>query len=251
MKENLIHCTELVLAIETSGRIGSVALGRGETLLAQSVFSGFMKQGAELLPQIRTLLTQAQARPCDIRQVIITVGPGSFTGLRIAVTVSKMMFFAHDVKIITVDSTETIAENAPDSLGNNPDNPIDHICTILDAKRGLFYASVFDRGPDGWSKIYGTEVVTAEELLDWLAKRGKDKVYFLGEGLVYYANKFEAPFTAILDEQYWTPTAAGLFRVGQKLAAQGTFANPHALVPLYIRRPEAEENWEKRNLADL
>ena len=247
MKENLIGNTELVLAIETSGRIGSVALGRGETVLAQSVFSGFMKQGAELLPHIQTLLAKINAKPCDIRRVIITVGPGSFTGLRIAVTVSKMMFLAHDVKIVTVDSTETIAENAPDFIGNDPEDPVNRICAILDAKRNLFYASVFDRGSDGWSKIYGTEVVTAEELLDWLAKRGKDKVYFLGEGLVYYANKFDAPFTAILDEQYWTPTAAGLFRVGQKLAAQGKFANPHALVPLYIRRTDAEENWEKRN----
>ncbi len=246
MKENLIDNTGLALAIETSGRIGSVALGRGETLLAQSVFSGFMKQGAELLPQIRTLLTQVPAGPCDIKRVIITVGPGSFTGLRIAVTVSKMMFFSHDVNIVTVDSTETIAENAPDFFGNDTGKPVDCVCTILDAKRNLFYASVFDRGSDGWSKIYGTEAVTAEELLDWLAKKGREKVYFLGEGLVYYAKKFEAPFTAMLDEQYWAPTATGLFRVGQKLAAQGKFADPHSLIPLYIRKPEAVENWEKR-----
>jgi tRNA A37 threonylcarbamoyladenosine modification protein TsaB len=119
------------------------------------------------------------------------------------------------------------------------------ICTVLDAKRNLFYASVFERAKDGWTKIFGTQAVSAADLLDWLTRQGKEKVYFLGEGLVYYAKKFEAPFTAILDERYWLPQAAGLLRVGQKLAAQGKFADPAALAPLYIRKPDAIEKWQK------
>ncbi|MBL7215392.1 MAG: tRNA (adenosine(37)-N6)-threonylcarbamoyltransferase complex dimerization subunit type 1 TsaB [Phycisphaerae bacterium] len=246
MKENLIYDRELVLAIETSGRVGSVAVGRGDTLLAESVFSGFMKQGAELFPQIRNMLMQVQASPSEIRQVIIAVGPGSFTGLRIAVTVAKMMYFTHQVKIVAVDSTDVLAENAPIFMDNDTEKPVDCVCTILDAKRNLFYASVFERGSDGWLKIFGTQLVTSEEILAWLAGQGKKAVYFLGEGLVYYAEKFEAPFAVMLDKQYWAPRAGGLFRVGQKLAARGKFTNPHALTPLYIRKTEAEENWEKR-----
>lgn len=243
------HYSELAIAIETSGRIGSVALGRGETLSGELTFSGFMKQGAELLPQINTLLHQAGGSASDIRQVILTVGPGSFTGLRIAVTTAKMMSFARDVRIVAVDSTDVIAENAPDFADNNPEKPVNCICTILDAKRNLFYASVFDRGEKGWTKIFGTETVTAENLLAWLAEQKKDKVYLLGEGLVYYADTFKAPFTAILDEKYWIPTAGGLFRVGRRQAAQGKFADPARLSPLYIRKPEAIESREKRKLS--
>ena len=246
LKKNSVNNNKLILAIETSGRIGSIALGREGKLLAEATFSGFMKQGAELFPQIQTLLNNVQARPCDIRQVYITAGPGSFTGLRIAVTAAKMMSFAHPIKIVAADSTDVIAENAPAILDNNPEKPVDCVCTILDAKRNLFYTSVFERQSDGWSKIFGTQAVTSEEILDWLREQGKKKVYFLGEGLVYYAKKFEAPFTMIIDEKYWSPAATGLFRIGQKFAAQGKFADPYTLSPLYIRKPEALENWEKR-----
>ena len=246
MENKLANNTELVLAIETSGRIGSIALGRGGSLLAESTFSGFMKQGAELFPRVQTLLNQIEARPCDIRQIYITAGPGSFTGLRIAVTIAKMLSFTHQIKIVAADSTDVIAENTPDFLDNDTEKPIDCICTILDAKRNLFYASVFERKSDNWKKIFGTQAVTSEEILDWLSKQRKKKVYFLGEGLVYYADKFDAPSTAILDEKYWAANAAGLFKVGQKLAAQEKFADPHTLTPTYIRKTDAEENWEKR-----
>lgn len=246
MKEAPIHETELILCIETSGRIGSIALGRGSTLLAESAFSGFMKQGAELLPHIQALLDGIKARPCDIGKVFVTAGPGSFTGLRIAVTTAKMLHFSLQVKIVTADSTDVIAENAPVFLDNDTEKPVDCVCTILDAKRNQFYASVFERQSDGWVKIFGTQAVTAEELLCYLEKSGKENVYFLGEGLVYYAQKFKSPFSVILDQKYWAANAGGLFRVGQKLVTQGKFADPYTLTPLYIRKPEAEENWEKR-----
>lgn len=246
MKEKTVHGAKIALAIETSGRVGSVALGRGDTVLGQSVFSGFMKQSAELFPHIQMLLTDIQSRPCDIKTVIITIGPGSFTGLRIAVTAAKMVYFAQQVNIVAVDSTDVIAQNAPEFADNDPCKPVDCICTILDAKRDLFYASVFERAADGWTKIFGTQAVSAADLLDWLSRKGKEKVYFLGEGLVYYAKKFEASFAAILDEQYWLPQAAGLLRVGQKLAAQGKFADAATLKPLYIRKPDAIEKWQNR-----
>ena len=246
METKIINNNELILAIETSGRIGSIALGRDGKLLAESTFSGFMKQGAELFPQVQTLLGQIQARPCDIQQIYITAGPGSFTGLRIAVTAAKMMSFAHPIKIVAADSTDVIAENAPDFLDDDVEKSVDCICIILDAKRNLFYASVFERKSHEWKKVFGTQAVASEEILDWLSKQGKKKVYFLGEGLAYYAKKFDAHFTTILDEKYWAANAAGLFKVGQKLAAEGKFADPHTLTPIYIRKTDAEENWEKR-----
>jgi len=241
LTETMNHQAGITLAIETSGRIGSVAVGHGGKLLAQSVFTGFMRQAAELFDHIQKLLQQVLAVPDDIQNVIITVGPGSFTGLRIAVTAAKMLHFARKVNIIAVDSTDVIAQNAPDYAADDPDQPVDCICTILDAKRNLFYTSLFERDENGWSKLFGTEAVTADELIGRLGIRGKSKVYFLGEGLVYYADKFRTPFTVILDEKYWMPTAAGLYHVGHKLAAEGHFADPVTLTPLYIRKPDTIE----------
>jgi tRNA threonylcarbamoyladenosine biosynthesis protein TsaB len=235
--------TEISVAIETSGRIGSVAVGRGDTLLAEAGFSGFMKQAAELFPQICTLLDEAGTCAAAIQQVIITAGPGSFTGLRIAVTVAKMLYLAQQARIVAVDSTDVIAENAPDCADDDPTKPVDCVCTILDAKRNQFYASVFERRSTGWTKLFGTETLTAEALLERLGRLKEEKVYLLGEGLVYYADKFEAPFTAILDETYWVPTSGGLFRVGRRLAGRGQFADPMALTPFYIRQPDAIEKY--------
>lgn len=237
--------TGITLAIETSGRIGSVAIGRGNELLAQTTFSGFMKHSTELFPHIQGLLDGIGARPADIVQLFITAGPGSFTGLRIAVTVAKMMDFAHQTQIVAVDSMDVLAENM--ALYNaESENPIDCVATILDAKRNLFFAGVFEREDDDWKKIIGTELIGAEALMGRLEKEKKGTVAFLGEGLVYYADQFKSPFSVILDEKYWPATASGLYRAGLKMARQGKFADPNTLAPFYVRRPEAVENWEKR-----
>lgn len=235
----------LVLAIETSGRIGSVALGRDDNILAYSTFSGFMKHSTELFPKIQQLLSDADAGVTDVGQLAITAGPGSFTGLRIAVTVAKMMHFAHNTQIIAVDTMDVLAENAI-AYNNRPENEtIDCVTTILDAKRNLFYAGAFERTDDGWNRILSTSLLSADELMEQL--KGRKEVAFLGEGLQYYADKFESPFSVILDKQHWPATATGLYRVAQKMAASGDFADAKTLAPFYIRRPEAVENWEKRN----
>lgn len=237
--------TQTTLAIETSGRIGSVAVGRKGSLLAESTFSGFMKHSTELFGRIETLLEPIQARPNDISHLYITAGPGSFTGLRIAVTVAKMLNFAHQTKIVAADSMDVLAENAT-VYNQQAETKVDYVATILDAKRNLFYAGVFQRTEEGWKKIIPTQMISAEDLMNQLKQANLKHVAFLGEGLVYYAEKFQSPFSTILDEAYWPAKASGLFRIGTKMANQEQFADPKTLVPFYVRRPEAVENWEKR-----
>ena len=237
--------TDTTLAIETSGRIGSVAVGRAGVLLAESTFSGFMKHSTELFGRINDLLKQIQARPADIEHLYITAGPGSFTGLRIAVTAAKMMNFTHQTQIVAADSMDVLVENAS-VYNENSQHPTDCVATILDAKRNQFYAAVFERQNDNWNKILPTQLISAEALMDWLRQSKQKNVAFLGEGLVYYAKKFESPISTVLDEQYWSANAAGLFAAGTKMAQKGQFADPKTLIPFYVRRPEAVENWEKR-----
>lgn len=245
----MVNCSnnnkKLMVAIETSGRIGSVAAGCGDNVLAKSTFSGFMKHSTELFPHIQKLLTDIDACPADIRQLAITAGPGSFTGLRIAVTVAKMMNFAHNTQIIAADTMDVLAENAVEYNKQAVNEPIDCVATILDAKRNLFYAAAFEQTGDEWSRILPTGLLKADELLERL--KGRRKVAFLGEGLQYYAEKFTTPFSIILDKTRWSADAAGLYRVGQKMAQKGLYADAKTLTPFYIRPPEAVENWEKRN----
>jgi tRNA threonylcarbamoyladenosine biosynthesis protein TsaB len=233
-----IMSEKLIIAIETSGRVGSVAIGRDNELISETPFSGFMKHSAELLSTLEKLLIRAGATADDIEQVYITAGPGSFTGLRIAVTAAKMFYFTQKAQIIAADSMDVIAESASRYV-TDTGQTVDSIATILDAKKDLFFAAVFDQIDGNWQKCLDTQIITAERLLGWLEANGKQSVGLLGEGLVYYVEKFNAPFTHFLDESYWSATAAGLFRVGQRMADEKLFADPFALTPRYIREPDA------------
>jgi len=235
---------KLIIAVETSGRVGSAAIGRDNELISEISFSGFMKHSAELHCTLEKLLYQANAAADDIEQCYITAGPGSFTGLRIAVTAAKMFYFTQKAQIVAADSMDVIAESASRYTADTGQT-VDCIATILDAKKDLFYAAAFDRIDGNWQKCLDTQIITAEELLGWL-ETNKKTVGLLGEGLVYYAEKFKAPFTHLLDEPYWSATAAGLFRVGQRMAAEKQFADPFTLTPKYIRGPDAIVNRPKK-----
>ena len=130
----------LILAVETSSRLGSVALARGADLLGESTFSATLRHSAEILPAIADLLDQFGHTPSDIRQVHISIGPGSFTGLRIAVAAAKAMHLANATEIVTVGSLDAIAANVTDAptqpvIQNTTDNfpPVHRLAAILDA----------------------------------------------------------------------------------------------------------------------
>ena len=235
----------LVLAIETSGRLGSVALAWGDKLLAESHFSGPMRHSAEIFPAITDLLSRFDKKPDQIEHVYISVGPGSFTGLRIAVTLAKTLALANGAKIVAVDTLDCIAANVlSKSDESDRSDWSDRLAVILDAKRGQFFIAVYDKTSHGsrdtsdvnWHKILPDSLITAEEFLD----RFPDKTTALiGEGLVFYKDKFANPNVRFLDEKFWNPSAANIYRLGRQLALQNQFADPLTLTPNYIRGPDA------------
>jgi tRNA threonylcarbamoyladenosine biosynthesis protein TsaB len=226
-----------ILAVETSGRFGSVAIGQAEKLLAEIAFQKPLKHSAEIFPSIHQLLTKCKQKQKNIGHIYISIGPGSFTGLRIAVTLAKTMHLANKTKIVSVDTLDVIAQNA-----NGID--ADRIATILDAKRGQFFIAVYERTKDKnlvdpWHKICPGCLMTASEFLTRYSDPAKP-LQLLGEGLVYYKNKFKAPGINILKEALWYPKAACVHRLGFQLAQKGLFADPISLVPNYLRKPDAK-----------
>lgn len=229
----------LILAIETSGRQGSVALAQDSQFLAQAVFSAPMRHSAEIFPSIAALLQRFGCQSTDVQQIYISVGPGSFTGLRIAVTIAKMMNFAADVKIVAVDTLDVIAANATDFL-NESDEKISQIATILDAKRGQFYVATYEDKDSQWQKTLPDSVITPAQLLEHFGD-AEPSVWLLGEGLVYYKDKFKADNTRFIPEDYWHPKAEKVYCLGYEKALKNEFADALALQPAYLRRPEAKE----------
>jgi tRNA threonylcarbamoyladenosine biosynthesis protein TsaB len=246
----------LILAIETSGRTGSVTIAIGEQMLAEAVFSQPTKHSAEVFPAIQSLLERFDRQPKEIEHVYVSVGPGSFTGLRIAVTLAKMMNLTNAAKLVAVDTLDVIAANATDYV-NEKNNQLDQIATILDAKRGQFFIALYRRlskSTDAhnqqlatkngqgdtkhrtWGKIFPDSLLTASQFLETCADSNRS-TWLLGEGLLYYEDKFKAEGIRFLDKQYWNPHAAKVHLLGWEKASAGRFAEPLKLQPTYLRTP--------------
>ena len=263
----------LVLAVETSGRIGSVAIALGEKILAETTFSTPLGHSAEIFPVINDILDRFSRKPDQIDQVHISVGPGSFTGLRIAVTLAKTMHLANDAKIVAVDTLDVIAANAIDYIKeenttitfhaeqNEVEEPLslsstpigerqspERIATITDAKRGQFFIAVYQRNTSHesrftihgiWQKILTDSLMTASQFLDKFATADQP-IWLLGDGLLYYKDKFKADGIRFLDEKYWSPRAEKVHLLGWQKALAGQFADPLTLQPAYLRAPDVK-----------
>jgi len=238
----------LILAVETSGRLGSVAIALGEQILGEAAFSGPMRHSVELFPAISGLLERFSRKPNEIKHIYISAGPGSFTGLRIAVALAKTMHLTNAAKIIAVETLDVIAANVTteNALLNSG---IEYIAAVLDAKRRQFFIAVYQRHTRHetqstkhgiWKKILPDCLMTASQFLEQFGGKGKP-IWLLGEGLVYYKDKFKAEGVFFLDERYWPPKAAKVHLLGWEKASSGQFADPLTLQPAYLQRPDIKE----------
>ena len=247
---DIMNKRPLILAIETSSRVGSVAIAFGERFINQTTFSGVMRHSAELFPSIDNLMKSINRKPCDIEHLYISVGPGSFTGLRIAATLAKTMHLANSVKIIAVDTLDVIAANVADFIkddemetynSNRSKIPVRRFATVLDAKRGQFFISIYNRIHKATDvqneKVVPDSLMTASQFITQY-NCSRNPVGLLGDGLVYHKDQFQAEGVLFLSEKYWSPQASKVHILGWELAQKQQFSDPVNLKPFYLCRPE-------------
>ena len=232
------------VAVETSGRIGSIAIGQGDSVLFESYFSGSMKHSAELFDTLNHLIDRVGIRPGQIDPLYITVGPGSFTGIRIAVTLAKMLGYAAGTRIVAVDTLDALVENATDFF-STIDSDLRRAATILDAKQNRFFVAIYEKNGEKWEKIHPDSLLHPDDILA-IIQRDNIPTALLGEGLVYYGDRFESPLTTRLDKSFWTVSARKVYQVGRAMAQKGLFSDTNSLVPAYIRKPDAVEKRERQ-----
>lgn len=233
----------LILALETSGRIGSAAIALGSELLAETTLPTPVKHSRELFPSVQKMLKNLNRKPSQINHIYISIGPGSFTGIRLAVTIAKTLHLAATVKIVAVDSLDIIAANATDFMQKEGLN-IKTTTTILDAKRGQFFIAMYQNQNAQWEKTLPDCLMTPQQFTEKLIGCS-EPVWLLGEGLVYYKDTFNCPAVRFIPKTYWTPKAAKLHILGFKKATKNQFEDALTLQPAYLRKPQAEENLTK------
>jgi tRNA threonylcarbamoyladenosine biosynthesis protein TsaB len=229
-----------IVAIETSSRLGSIALALGDKLLVERRFTADQEHARQLLPSLADLCADQGWRPADLDECHLSIGPGSFTGLRVAVTFARHLSLAANVRLRPVPSLDVMARNG---LALSP--PPRDLIVILPAARGAVFAARFERQADRYARTAGPSMIPIRAILSG-ARQG---VTILGEGAASCRDELTAQGAATADEQLWRPTASAVHALGRFLAASEGFVAPRDLVPLYIRRPEAEEVWQLRNPA--
>lgn len=225
--------TMRALAIETSGRAGSLAILEAGQILAEETFPHGLKHAAEMIPRLDGLLRVRGWAPTQIQEIYVSIGPGSFTGLRIGITLAKTLAMTVGARLVGVPSSRVLAENAPPGAR--------HLLIVLDARRGSVFTARYEKVDELWIE---REPAHLDRLADALS-RAPRPIHLLGEGLSVHAIPAEAGIIPTESERR-VPTAASVARLGGRMALAGEFIAPDLLAPLYLRQSEAEEKWEKR-----
>ena len=224
-----------VLAIETSGLIGSVAACRDGATLAEEKLEKGMQHGRLLLPLVDSVVAAAGwDRQRDIHLVAVSQGPGSFTGLRVGIACAKTIAHQLGRPIVGVCSLRAMAENAPEDCRR--------VLTVLDAKRGDVYAAAFERREGRLAPVQPTCLLTPEAAALLL----QPPYLVMGDGLRHHADSLCRAGGQPADEDLWRIRASIVARLGLLRFESGHADSAMAIEPVYLRLPEAEEKRLQR-----
>ena len=230
-----------ILAFDTSAKVASVALTDDEKLLGVSNIDNGLTQSELVLPMAEDLIERLGLNFSDVELYAVTVGPGSFTGVRIGVATVKGLAFGRDIPTAPVSTLEALAENAAGLDGL--------IVPCMDARRGQFYTATFSSGNLGISRLTPDRAISAEELADEL--RSYDgQIYITGDGYEA-AHRLLSSLgvrLAVTPELLRSQNAASIARVALRMHKNGECVSERDLAPTYLRLPQAErERLEREN----
>lgn len=223
-----------ILALETTETIGSVALWTEGRLVVEQPLDAGMRSARSLAPTIRAILKTNGWHPRDVQLVAVTVGPGSFTGLRVGVTAAKTFAYAVGAEVMGFDTLEAIAAGVP--------GEVQRVATAVDAQRGDVVGATFARDADGWMRLQQPARLLAAGT--WFAELPAG-IAVASPVLAKLANRVPASVN-VLDPQYWRPRAATVARLAWRDWQAGRRDDLWKLLPRYSRQSAAEEKWEAK-----
>jgi tRNA threonylcarbamoyladenosine biosynthesis protein TsaB len=222
------------LAIETSSNVGSIACTCHARIVCERVFREGLAHGRDLVIEMERCLRDAEWDKRDIELVAVSVGPGSYTGLRVGVAAAKTLAFTLGVPVIPVCSLDVIAENGPRTA--------DYVAVVVDARRTQVYAALYANVGLLFFREEGPLLADPAEF----ARRLPRPTYVAGDALEKYRDAFTLSGLEHLPGKASRPSAANTGLLGEKAYILGERVDIHAIQPLYMRLPEAEEKWRNR-----
>ncbi len=221
----------LVLGVESSGPRGGVALLEDGRTLGEALFEAGMVHGREIAPAADRLLRAAGKGPSDLGLVAVDIGPGSYTGLRVGLAAAKGLAYALGRPLIGVPSLDVLAEAAA-GLGAT-------LAPALDAKWDQVYGALYDVRNGRPARI--SEMVA--ERPEAFAARVAAGTLVLGDALERHAALFTARGARLAARELWAPKPSLVASLGLARHREGLRHDAATLVPLYLRKTEAEEKF--------
>ncbi|GEK33500.1 tRNA (adenosine(37)-N6)-threonylcarbamoyltransferase complex dimerization subunit type 1 TsaB [Kurthia sibirica] len=225
------------LGIDTANTPLAVAIVKDGQILAEEVTNIKLNHSGGAMPAIERIFTRAKLTPKDLNAIAVSEGPGSYTGVRIGVTIAKTLAWTLKIPIVGVSSLKTLAAN----IEYNP-----HIiCSLMDARRQNVYAGAYD-GSNHLATIVEDGHYSMDGLLQQLVVT-KRPIVFIGHDVELFwetiisvlgEKALRAPYTVDL------PNAAQLIHLAQQQELPAA-EDVHQFVPTYKRIAEAEANWIK------
>jgi len=227
-----------ILAIETATLVSSVALATADTLLAEITLQTKKTHSELLMPHIAKIIEMAGVKKTDIKAIAVSIGPGSFTGLRIGLSTAKALAYALNIPVVAVPTLAAMAYGCP--------VPGAILAPILDAQKGNVYQALFEWKKGELKELMPATVVGIDQALETLTQYSQPAV-LLGESAVMYREKIQTiEKNLVLAEPHMIiQRASSVAGLGHKLLKKGLAQDVMALEPVYIRRSEAEVLWER------
>lgn len=166
------------------------------------------------LPYIKEVLDSLEIKPNDIDEIVCVNGPGSFTGLRVGVTISKTYAYSLNKKICGVSSLYTMATSIEDN----------YIIPIIDARHNHVYSAIYDKD---YNIVMEECYISLEDLLERVNKLDKSYTFVSNDNFDF-------------DSTLYEPNINNLFKYLKK-----NYVEVHSFVPTYLKKTEAEENLNK------
>lgn len=225
-----------ILALDTSSDGLSVAIMDDDNLLGEYFVNGGKKNHSQkLMPMIKEILEDLDIAVQDIDYYAVSIGPGSFTGLRIGITTVKGMAFSNDKQVVGVNTLDALACNVS-YIG-------ELICPIIDAKNNQVYTAIYDKG----KKIVNDNIILINELANKL-KFLNSKIIFVGDGVVSHEDylKKELKENCIIARQpSLLALASSIAQVASEKIKVGEVSSSEDIAPNYLIKSQAEREYEK------
>lgn len=227
-----------ILAIDTSNYPLGVALIEDNQVLGEYITNLKKNHSVRIMPAIQTLMKDCERVPAQLTKIVVAKGPGSYTGVRIGVTIAKTMAWSLKIPLVGVSSIEIIAAGA----GRYFDG---YISPLIDARRGQVYTGLYEYQSGKLTTVKEDRLVLSA---DWAAslKEVKNPILFVGNDLPLHQAVLEdtlgtqAVFAEITE---YNPRPSELALLGKDKQGEDI----HSFVPNYIRLAEAEAKWLEAN----